>query len=43
LFPESETNFFSEEPPVEIVFSKDASGHITGCVVNGQYKAQRVP
>jgi len=42
LFPESETDFFSEDPPVKIVFAKDRTGAISECTVNGEYTGKKV-
>lgn len=42
IFPESETRFFSDNPPVELLFSHQKNGRMTKVVVNEQYSAQRV-
>lgn len=43
VFPESETKFFSKDPPVELVFARSASGGFDTVSVNGQYTGKRVP
>jgi CubicO group peptidase (beta-lactamase class C family) len=41
LFPESETRFFSMSQ-MTVVFVKDDRGSVTGCIVNGRYKAKKL-
>jgi len=41
LFPESDTKFFSETPPVEIVFERDNKGNVVGITLNGQYQGKK--
>ena len=41
LFPESEIQFFSENPPVEIVFTKDDKGNVVGMTLNGQFQGTK--
>jgi CubicO group peptidase (beta-lactamase class C family) len=42
LFPESETKFFSEMPPVEVVFTKDEKGNVVAMTLNGEYQGKKV-
>ncbi|MEO7041074.1 MAG: serine hydrolase [Gemmatimonadaceae bacterium] len=43
IFPESETRFFSTDPPVELVFARDAEGRMASVKINGEYTGKRVP
>ncbi len=42
LFPESETEFFSETPPVDLVFARDSQGDISGVTINGEYQGKKM-